>query len=300
MKTQVHTLNNTSLLASKAVLFRLFTSSFAGNMRDNPLTTEVSADHKTESKRISVRKNIMQGKELNAVMASLQSLRALSEKLSAPWLDGGLRIMSAKALVDAKMQIEAGKRKFIEKVDDFIAAYDAIIARDRIALNGTFRAQDYPSKESLRARFAARLEFFPIASDFRVEGIDAAVRDELTAEMEKLTAGRVSDAKRELIERIREKVSALSTKLATMTDESRVHPTIVSNVTEACEQVKAANFDGDTTLDSLANKVADTIGKLDSDTFRDDENARETAKETAKAALADIDSVMAEMSGFMA
>ncbi len=288
--------NNTSLLASKAVLFKLATSSFVGNMRDNPLTGEIRDAHNTEAKRISVRKNIMQGKELNKVQATLQKVRLLAETLSAPWLDGGLRIMSAKALVDAKVKIEEAKRDFYVAVDEFVAAYDDIIARDRVALNGTFRITDYPKAHELRGKFKATLEFFPIASDFRVEGINDAVKAELQAEMEKLTLERVADAKKELANRIREKVSALSNKLATMTDGSRFHESTVKNITEACAQVKAANFDEDSTLDTLADKVTEAVSKLDADTLRENLGARVTAQEIAKASLADIEQAMA---GFM-
>lgn len=288
--------NATSLLSSKAVLIRLFTSAFIGNPCDKQLTAEVQNSHGTEDKRVSVRKKIMQGKELNAIAATLQNVRKLAEKLSAPWLDGGLRIVPAKSLIATKLEIEKGIRDFEAKVDDFIFAYDDIIAKDRIALNGTFRESDYMTPSKLRTKFSARLEIFPIPSDFRVEGIDAAVKADLELEMDKLTNQRISEAKADLLSRIQDKVSHLIGKLENMTDETRLHASLVNNVSEACAEVRAANFDEDQTLNDLADTIDRAVSTLSIDNLRNDENARDDAKEIAEKALADIQEAMA---GFM-
>lgn len=285
-----------SLLSSRAVLIRLWTSAFIGNPCDKALTSEVEAGHGTEAKRISVRKRIMQGKELNAVAASLQALRKTSEKLSAPWLDGGLRIVAAKSLIAAKLEIEAGIRAFHATVDSFIDSYDAILANDRKALNGTFNLCDYLTPQALRTRFAARLEILPIASDFRVEGIDSVVKAELEAEMNRVTAARVIDAKRDLVARIQETVSALSARLATLTKDSRFHDSTVTNIAEACAEVRAANFDGDATLDRLADTVEAILAPISPDSIKDSEAGKLEAKEAAVKALAEIAEAMA---GFM-
>ena len=295
MNTDINTASNTqSLLSSKAVLIRLFTSAFTGNPRDVALTSEVESSHGTEARRISVRKKIMQGKELNSVAATLQAVRKTAEKLSAPWLDGGLRIMSAKTLIEGKIEIEAGIREFNAAVDYFISSYDKIIENDRIALNGTFKQSDYLSPETLRTKFKARLEIFPIASDFRVEGIDEAVKSELQAEMERLTAARVCDAKTELVERIRERVLQLSSRLSAMTDESRFHTSTVTNIIDACKEVPAANFDGDVKLDHLADTIETLVAPISPDDIRGDgKSAKEEAQQIAVKALAEIQEAMA-------
>ena len=288
-------LQNVSLLHSRAVLVRLFTSAFIGNPLDKTLTAEVENAHGIRAlKKVSVRKKILQGDELNAVSASLQRVRLLTEKLSAPWLDGGLRIVASKSLIETKIKIEAAIREFENTVDLFLAAYDDLIAKDRIALNGTFRASDYPSKDRLRAKFAARIEVLPLPSrDFRVEGISAAVCAELTAEMDRQTADRVADAKKDLIGRIQDRVATLAAKVSAMTDQSRFHASTLGNVSEVCAEVKAANFDGDPMIDALADKIEAAIKPLDAEAIRDNETARAEAKQTAENALAEISAAMA-------
>lgn len=287
---------NVSILHSRAVLFRLFTSQFIGNPQDKSLIRDLEMKHNLmEDKRLSVRKKIMQGKELNAVSASLQRVRLTAEKLSAPWLDGGLRIVSSARMIEAKREIDAEIRKFEETVEAFISAYDEIIDRDRVALNGTFTLSNYPSKDTLRAKFGARLEIMPLpsVSDFRVDGVADAVCEQLREEMETATAQRVIDAKRDLLARVSAKVAHLSDKLANMTEKSRFHASTVTNIADACAEIRAANFDADPSIDTLAEKVETLISELNPDAISDDIGAQAKAQETARLAMAEIESAMA-------
>ncbi len=271
---------------------------FIGNPMDKGLTAEVESNHGIATQRkISVRKKIMQGSELSAVAAAAQRVRLVTEKLSAPWLDGGLRIVASKSLIDAKLKIEKEIRDFEATVEGFLSARDSIIARDRVDLNGTFRESDYPSAHSLRSKFSARLEVLPLpTNDFRVEGIADSICAELAAEMESNTLARVTDAKRDLIGRIRERVATLASKLAAMNNESRFHASTLENVTEACAEVRAANFDEDQTINDLASKIETAVSSLSSDAIRETQTARVEAKEIATKALAEINEAMA---GFM-
>lgn len=237
----------------------------------------------------------MQGKELNAVSASLQRVRLLFESLTAPWQDGGYRIISAARMIEAKREIDTEIRAFEDTVNAFISAYYDIIDRDRVALNGTFSISDYPSKDTLRAKFGARLEIMPLpsVSDFRVDGVADAVCEQLREEMENATAQRVIDAKRDLLARVSAKVSHLSDKLANMTEKSRFHASTVTNIKEACEEVRAANFDGDSAIDALTQRVETLIADLNPDSISEDLNAQAKAQEVARAAMAEIETAMA-------
>ncbi len=207
----------TNTLAHKAVLIRFQGSQFIGNPRDNTLTAEVEAAHGTGAKLISVRKKIMQGAELNKCAATLQECRATFERLSAPWLDGGIRIIPARQFVNVKTKLEEKTRDFLAAVDAFCSQRDAIMARDNspTRLNGAWRESDYPTASELRAKFAATLETLPVATDFRCEGVDSATLDEMEKQANEMLETRTRDAKRELLARVAERLSQLTGKLAT-------------------------------------------------------------------------------------
>ncbi len=280
-------------LSHKALGVRLSASMFIGNPRDKVLTGQVSSDNHTEAQRISVRKRIMKGAELNLCASTLAEVRSALDQMSAPWLDGGIRIMPAKTVVDGKIKIEAKIREFQTAVDAFIAAYWQIIDRDRKALNGTFRMEDYPSQYELRAKFAAHLEFLPISTDFRVEGIDESLRDELQADADRLVISRIGEAKRDLMERISVRLGELMAKMGEpIKDGTRLHKSIVENITEACASVRASNFDEDSAIDDLASRIESAVHKLDIESLKKDENARDEARALAENALAEVSSAM--------
>ncbi len=285
----------TNTLSSKAVLIRLQASAFIGNPRDNVLTAEVENSHGTGAKLISVRKKIMQGKELNLCAARLQALRQTFENLSAPWLDGGIRIVPARKIVDVKVKIEASKREFLDAVENFCAKRDEIMNRDNSPdrLNGAWRASDYPTRAELRAKFGATLEFMPVATDFRTDGIDQGVADEIQKEANRMIAERTKEAKRELLARVAEKLSSLTAKLATHENgKTRFHDSTVTNVSDACEQVEAANFDDDAAISRLVSGVEKTIKSFSIDALKDSEAARKDAKIEAETQLANVQDAM--------
>lgn len=280
-------------LSAKAVLLKLSTSAFIGNPRDKKLTAEVQADNHTEDNRISVRKKIMQGKELKNVANTLQKVRIMFERLSAPWLDGGIRIVPARRYIETKTTLEKLIRDFNQSVDEFIDSYTDIIARDKIALNGTFNLADYLSPDELRTKFNAAIKPMPVSSDFRVEGIDDAVKQAMQAEVDALTREQVKDAKRAIVSRLAEKIGHLKTKLATSSDNERLHASAISNVAEICDDVLNVLFDDDAQIETTAKEVKDALSKLSIDAIRDNETARKDAVTEVETQLAKVTELMA-------
>jgi len=283
----------TNTLAHKAVLIRLSAGAFIGNPRDNALTAEVEHTHGTGAKLISVRKKIMQGAELNKCAATLQELRVTFERLSAPWLDGGLRIVPSKSILAVKTKIEEKKRDYFAAVENFVAKRDEIMNRDNSPqrLNGAWRASDYPTMSELRAKFYAELEVLPVQTDFRCE-IDSAIAAEIESEAERMTAERIKTAKADLLARAVEKLTHLAPKLAPAKEKERFHDSNVTNVADVCEEIKAANFDEDAALDRLVSKVQAMVKSIDIEAVKADEAARADAKQDAEKALADVQKAM--------
>lgn len=288
----------TNTLASKAVLIRLSAGAFIGAPRDKVLTAELEAAHNTAAKVLSVRKKIMQGAELNLCAAKLQELRATFERLSAPWLDGGLRIVAAREIVNVKTKMEETRRIYLAAVDAFCSKRDEIMQRDNspTRLNGAFRASDYPSESELRAKFYADLEILPVPADFRTEGIDASLAREIQSAADAMTENRLKAAKTDLLARVAERLGELSAKLAKFkpSDKTgRFHDASVTNIAETCAQVRAANFDDDKAVERIVSKVEKAVAKLSPDGIKANDSEAADAKETAEKLLADVTASMA-------
>ncbi len=285
-------------LSAKAILLKLSTSAFIGNPRDKKLTEQAQADNHTEDKRLSVRKQICRGPELNKVSTLLQRVRLLFERKSSPWFDGGIRILPARNFVATKLEIETAIREFNSAVEEFVTALPVtIIPRDQKALNGTFDIADYPSQDELRAKFGAKLEAMPIPTDFRVEGIDDSVREAMQGELDKVSSERVKDAKREIISRLLEKVKHLSSKLNSTNEEERLNKKQLENIAEVCDDVASIVFDDDSEIIRIAGEVKASLADLSLQEIRNSKTARAEANEKVSAELAKVQGLMA---GFMA
>ena len=283
-------------LSHKTVLAQFSTSCFTGNKKDKRLTAQMeTANHISENDRVSGRKYVMKGKRLDAVRAAIQRVRQTWESATAPWLDGGFRIVSAKRITDLKIAFEAGKREVESAVDALIDERDEIVRHDRQVLNSAFNSADYPRAQALRGMFQVCLDFHPVETDFRTEGIDQSVQDEIARSLFSATDRRIKEAKADLLARLTEKLAHLSGKLAPAAKgtKTRLHDCTLSNVFETCGEVSAANFDDDTAIAAIVAKVEETIKGIDLDAVRDSEEARNDAKETAEKALQDVQDAMA-------
>jgi hypothetical protein len=282
-----------SQLRDRAIIARLSVSCFIGNPRDKALTSEVEKDHNTEAKRISVRKRIMQGAELNGAIAASQTLRKTFERVSLPWLDGGFRLIPSVNFIAAKQEIDAAIAVFLAASADFIGKRKEIIERDKVALNGTFNANDYPSESELRAKFAATLECSPIPTvnaDWRIAGIDAQTAQEIAQSVEAATLARLAEGKKELLANMRQAIAHLAGKLGE--EGKRFKEASINNIIEEALRVSSLNVTEDKTLETLASDVADTFKGIDAEAIRDSDGARKEAEALCKETLESIDAAM--------
>lgn len=280
-------------LVNRCLLAKLSVSCFVGNPRDKELTAEVESDKNTEHKRLSVRKRIMQGKELNACLTTAQALRKEFETLSLPWFDGGFRLIPSVKFIETKQALDKRIEAFDTAVADFLRCYDSIIARDRIALGATFNASDYPSQAELRGKFSARLECSPLPianKDWRVAGIDSQIAATIAKQVEEQTEQRLAVGKAELLNRAKEEIKHLAERLADA--EKRFKENSIANVIDAANAIEGLNVTEDGKLSKLSKEIAGSFGKLNADGIREDKQQRETALETCQAALADIEKTM--------
>ncbi len=284
----------TNVLPNRAVIVQLSTSSFTGNKKDKRITGQIEqVNHISETDRVSGRKYVMKGKRLDAVKAGFQRVRQVWENNSAPWLDGGFRIIPARSVIEVKQKIDAAIRECEPLIDALIAERDQIVAHDKSVLNGAFNEADYPNAHTLRAMFQIGITLHPVAVDFRCDGLDKATRDEIQREANAMLAERTKDAKRELLARVAEKLGSLVSKLAThKPGETRFHDSTITNVSEVCAQVDASNFDEDQAISRLVASVEKTIKGIDPEMIKDSEAARKDAKIEAENQLASVQDAM--------
>jgi hypothetical protein len=279
-----------------AMLFSLTVRCFIGNPQDKTLTAEVTTSHGVGGqKRLSVRKRIMQGDELNAVISAAQKLRLTHAAVSRPWFDGGTRAIPASAFIQIKQDMNALVSSYMSAVEKFINNYDLILARDKQELNGTFDIADYPSREELEGKFAVSIEFMPIptAKDFRVDGLSDETLAQLQSDMEKGIAERMKSGDAELLQRLKDEVAHLLQRLTVKNKNGQFgfKQNSLDNIKSVAAEVAALNIGENAKISSLCDSLS-TAFDLDGDLLRENDDERETKAKEAKAKLAEIEKAM--------
>lgn len=280
-----------------AMLFSLTVRCFIGNPMDKDLTAEVTTTHGVSGqKRLSVRKRIMQGEELNAVINAAQKLRITHAAISRPWFDGGVRVIPSVSFMETSQKMGTLRDAFDAAVDKFIANYDLILQRDKQELNGTFDISDYPQRAELKAKFAADFKFLPIPtnSDFRVDGLSDETMNKLRADMEKDIAEKMRAGDCELLQRLKDEVSHLLTRLTVKNASGNYgfKKNSLENIKTVALEVAALNIGENDKISSLCNEL-ETAFDMDADLLREDDAKREEKAKEAKAKLAEIEKAMA-------
>lgn len=276
------------------VIVKFRSSLNTGNIRDKKLTAESIQEHGVTGKRLSVRKYIMQGAELNEVINLIQSARNYLNSKSLPWLDEGIRIVPATHILDLTGEMKDRIRKILVAREKLLLKYEEIIERDKKELNGTFDIADYPSPDSLREKFNADIEIRPVATDFRVTGIDAAVQRTIQDQVASSIETAVKEAKHYQLEQVHQLLTHLHDKLSVKDKGFKV--TSIENVINACDDIRNLALVDDPEMFKLAESVASVFKNVNADNLRENETER---KEVADASFAKLKEIEEAMKGFV-
>lgn len=215
-------------------------------------------------------------------------------KNTVPWLDDGVRMVPNAAYFDFAQDLRGLIADARAAADKLAQNWDAMVAADMVRLGALANPADYPSAEEVRARFDARVNFFPIPStaDFRVD-----VTDEDKAEMEAAIHEAEANVGKHLMKEMLGPVQAFVAKLSVPigADGSIFRDSLVENVAELVGRLPRLNINADPVIDRMLGDirtVLDTYGQ-NPDALRESPIMREAARDK----MAQIQSDMAAFMG---
>lgn len=218
---------------------------------------------------------------------------------TVPWVDNGPRMIRTDALPDYKQKMRELIAKAEESVDDLVTHWDEEVQADleRIrAINPDLaKAEDYPSRLTIKHAYEAQITFMPIPDeeDFRV-GMDAEdiqrLRD-AAQEAEK-------QATTHVIQSLLEPLHAAAEKLKVEIGEngSVFRDSLTKNIVEVAERMDKVNLSTDPTVAKMIKYVRE-LGKH-ADDKKDALRSSPEFREKAKSKIEDtIDSITKVMDG---
>jgi hypothetical protein len=284
-------------LARTTVLVSVKISQWTARKLDREITDETNRRHNASRDAGRYNKLLIEATRLAEINSMVSQARHLHYSMTRPWADEGARILPNALYSKFTDTFRDLKREFNAAADKFCADYPAFIQERKQALNGAFKASDYPSVDTIRAKFRLELTVmpFPDAADFRSDlddNVVADIRAEIAATSDKV----VDDAMKYTANQIIELVGHMATKLKEYkTNEPGTKKfflnSLVDNVRDLADLLPAFNLTNDAKLDAITKRIKQELCAEDAQALRDNDAARESVAKSA-------DEIVAEVSKF--
>jgi len=167
-------------------------------------------------------------------------------------------------------------------VADFVENYDEHLETERLTHNGSFKSQDYPSREELAEQFKWNFQYFPLPSPDQF--LEPHLKDQWAQEMAGLENNITKNAGKQLLELVKECAVILGNPDKKLVEGAQKKGILVK-LREFNERIPQLNIKNDPQLEALRQTVQlelDYTGKM----LREDEELRLSVAAKAAAAVA--------------
>ena len=268
-------------LSSSAILIDFSVSQWTGRKLDKRASEEVEVSNSASLGVANVHKRIM-GKcpELDAIHKFVGNLRNSHYSMTLPWSDQGLRIVTTMGLEKYTKAMTERQQQFEKLVGKFIQVYATRIDEAKTTLGNLFVSDDYPSLEMMQSKFGWRLNFIPIqeSGDFRVD-IGNEQAEVLKEQYTKYYDTQYTNAMNDLWDRLYKPLARMSERLDYPEDAEKdtkkvFTKTLVSNVTEVLDLLKAFNVNDDRDMEMAHKKLRHALNGITPEALREDDHLR--------------------------
>lgn len=246
-------------IQSSAVLVDLNISVWPGSIIDKEVTQMVNDSAKAVAGAAQTKKNLFAGTSLRKDIEKFAARVRLYHNLhTMPWADKGERLLPTKLLLDYKQAMGVYEAQFKAMCDQFFNSYNTLVAEAPLHLGSLFKAEDYPSVEEVKGKFAFRFGMKPLpqAGDFRLD-IPADDLEEMKKQYEEQFQEKLADAMRTPWQRLYDLLKGMSEKLTDDDTDTkkRYHDSFVTNANELCALLTKLNITNDPKLEQARREL---------------------------------------------
>ena len=266
-------------LADKTLRVLFSVSLWEGRAMDRTATDEVVEHAGAALGSARVWKDLFPRRSrLSKVLKIARAARVTHYEMTLPW-ERGAQLLPTALYLDYMGKMTAYQGELDAAFQEFADHYDEEVQQAADALNGLYRAEDYPPITELIGKFGitVRCQPVPRSGDIRVDISQAAI-DGIKAQLEADTAEATTAAMRETWLRIQTVTSRMSETLKG--DKTNYHATLVSNVADLCALLPAFNLTDDPTLQAITRDL-DELTKNDTTVLKENKTIRDTTGDHA-------------------
>jgi hypothetical protein len=270
-------------ISSSALLVELNISVWPASKLDREITDKVNSDAGAVRGASQTKKNLFAGTSLRKDIADFAArVRLYHNRHTLPWADKGERMLPTALFLDYKQTINGYERTFEMMCDNFFIEYPRLVAEAPTALQGLFKAEDYPEIEEVKQKFGFKRTVKPVpeAGDFRLD-IPAEDLEEMRSTFIDQQDKKLADAMREPWERLHKTLVGMSEKLTDVEGDDgkkRYHDTLITNPLELCDLLTKLNVTNDPMLEEARRQVELTMLGANIESIKEDAHTRNELK----------------------
>jgi hypothetical protein len=270
-------------ISSSAVLVELNISVWPASKIDREITDKVNSDAGAVRGASQTKKNLFAGTSLRKDIEKFAAkVRLYHNQHTLPWADKGERMLPTSLFMEYKTTMNNYENTFNMMCDNFFIEYPRLVADAPTALQGLYKAEDYPAIEEVRMKFGFRRTVKPVpeSGDFRLD-VPAEDLRELVQEFSVQQEQKLADAMREPWERLHKMLVGMSEKLTDIEgDEAkkRYHDTLLTNPIELCGLLTKLNVTNDPKLEEARRQLELTMLGANIEDIKEDPHARSDLK----------------------
>ncbi len=244
-------------IQNNCLLLKLTIHQWTAKVREDRVKELVATHFKTESHSDYYTKSLIRSEYLQNIRTCANALRYRHDKLTLPWMDGGVRIIPNTAFFDYQEDIQKNKDAFTSAVDNFITLYPRAIEDAKNSHGELFDPDDYPQEHELRSMFRVETDLLPIpgVADFRVELSEEDMK-RFVERQHKAISAIEGDLVRELHDTLN-RIWTSSVRLKTG------YTLAGSQITEATNRIRKYNINNNPALEALCTAAVNIQSEED-------------------------------------
>lgn len=223
--------------------------------------------------------------ELRAVLTEMGAMYNWWRSTTAPWRDGGWRVMLGAYAMEFLEEARVRTAKIEgELLPALVQVYPIRLEEMRLSAGAFFDQASYPDPSEIASKFAVRLSVEAVPSAHMLsrfgQVFSQAELDSARQQEQEQIAGAMKDVWLKLFTPVKHMLDTL--EKADTTEVKRWHESLVTNIAEAAASARALNFNSDPELEAVAQEMQDHLAALKTGVLKEDIAVRSEAKKRAR------------------
>ena len=286
-------------ISSAAMIVDYSASVWTARKKDHKASESVNYVNNADKGVANVSKNILGScPELEEVVKYAANVRNnVHYRMTLPWLDSGPRLLTTAQYFKYHGDMTQCQQEFYTLVDKFLEAYPYLIAGAQAKVGGMFNAEEYPTLDSVRSKFAFRITYDELpdggnTGDWRLD-LPHETLQGVRADAATTYENRLQGAMHSVWQRLHDNLATLVRQLDVNEKGkgNRMYDSVYDRALELVDMLSTCNVTGDSQMEAMRRKLEEAFRGLNLEQIKNSSSLREETRTKLTAAIAALPSL---------